>query len=152
MPQIRFSFSGKKTQVVDSSNFGAQNRESSKLTKWWKIHWKIKNFQSFKKFSDHLRGRSEHVPGTIKVLKVSKPDFSWSIFRQFLVDFPWFSCYIDLGISRFSRNSSIFERGFLRAQEELEARTTCVRKAWTWSSRKIKHFEKIFSQKKVVIK
>ena len=36
----------------------------------------------------------------------------------------------------------------LRAQEELEARTTCVRKAWTWSSRKIKKFGKIFSQKK----
>ena len=52
----------------------------------------------------------------------------------------------------FSRNSSDFDDLYLRAQGELEARTTCVRKAWTWSSRKIKKFEKIFSQKKVVIK
>ena len=48
------------------------------------------------------------------------------------------------------RYSPIFEATYLRAQEELEARTTCVGKAWTWSSRKIKKFEKnIFSKQKL---
>ena len=45
-----------------------------------------------------------------------------------------------------SRNSSDFEDLYLRAQEELGARTTCIREPLRWSKRRIKNFEKIFFQ------
>ena len=51
--------------------------------------------------------------------------------------------------SGFSWKSINFDRLCLRAQEELEARTTCVAKPKTWSLRRIKFCEKIFSKKKV---
>ena len=51
-------------------------------------------------------------------------------------------------ISGFSRNSSNFERRYLRAQEELEARTRCVRKPRTCSKRRKNPVKKIFSRKK----
>ena len=46
------------------------------------------------------------------------------------------------------RNSSNFERLYLRAQKELEARTTCVGQPWTWFKRRNNFHEKIISQKK----
>ena len=51
--------------------------------------------------------------------------------------------------SRNFQNSSNFERRYLRAQEELEARTRCVRKPRTRFKRRKNPIEKIFSQKKV---
>ena len=40
-------------------------------------------------------------PRTLKTPgETAKLDFQWSISRQFLVDFHWFSCYIDLEILR----------------------------------------------------
>ena len=50
----------------------------------------------------------------------------------------------DLGVSR---NSSKFDRLYLRAQEELEARETCFRKPRTWFKRRKNPIGKIFSQK-----
>ena len=46
-------------------------------------------------------------------------------------------------------NSSIFERRYLRAQEELEARTRCVRKPRTWFQRRNNPIEKYFLRKKL---
>ena len=59
------------------------------------------------------------------------------------------SCTNDLGFPGFSRNSPIYETTYLRAQEELEARETCVVTPGTWSKRRKNPIEKIFSQKNV---
>ena len=55
----------------------------------------------------------------------------------------------DGGFPDFPRFAMVFGPLVLRAQGELEARKTCVVKPLSRSSRKIKHFEKIFSEKKV---
>ena len=114
-----------------------------KLTKSWKCPNDEKYIEkmTFFDFSNFvlisLGGVWGISQGTKNVWETSKIDFHWSIFRQFLVDFHWFSCYIDLEILGFSRNSPNFDRLYLRAQEELEARTTCVVKPRTWSLWKI---------------
>ena len=58
-------------------------------------------------------------------------------------------CTTDLGISRFTRNSPNLEDLYPRAQEELEARKTCVVTPGTWFKRRKNPIEKIFSQKKL---
>ena len=50
----------------------------------------------------------------------------------------------------FSGNSTKFETTYLRAQEELEARETCVVTPGTWSKRRKNPIEKIFSQKNIL--
>ena len=49
------------------------------------------------------------------------------------------------------RNLFNFEKLYLRAQEELEARTKCVVKALTWSLRTNKNLVKLLSQQKVIV-
>ena len=79
----------------------------------------------------------------------------WRLWNYFLTSetvfqgFPWNSCTNDTGFPGISRNSPKFEDLYLRAQEELEARTTCVGEPRTWSFRKIKKCWNIFSEKKV---
>ena len=108
---------------------------------WWKVFYHIINMlrqlgiqyrdlESFldgrEKIQTRLRGKNKIIENSLESTSTI-PEKSW-----------------------FSRNSSIFGGLYLRAQEELEVRTTCVVKAWMRSLRKIKHVSKIFSQKKVL--
>ena len=98
-------------------------------------------------FSSCLRRKNSKQKVSLGVGESSCTTFWHTETANFQITMTWRST--EPRISRFSRNSVIFETLYLRAQGELEARETCFRKPRTWFKRRKNPIEKIFSQTNV---
>ena len=105
---------------------------------------------NFKTRWNHIRSRSCKETSWKRLQMVEK-NYTLALTSHWLLNkIPIIVCW---SISRLyskpgkSPNPPNFDDLYLRAQEELEARTTCVRKPWTWSWSRIKNSQKYFIKK-----